>query len=172
MPDLHEPVSREGGLVIAITADDDQYIDCRKAAMDLAAEAKASLLLYDWDAATVLGDPLPSAWSGHQAPGNVPFELGPEDLERAGREAIARQVVEARARGLHAAAWLPATPGLDGFVEFARARGADTLVVPAHVRSHGGLERLFGGETHPRSALDDQTDLRIVEIPDRERDAD
>ena len=50
-------------VVVAVTADDDRYAQTRAAAMQIAAEDGAKLLLYDWDAATVLGDPLPSWWS-------------------------------------------------------------------------------------------------------------
>ena len=52
-----------GPAVIVVTADDDRYADVRRTAMEVAAKEHARLILYDWDAATVLGDPLPSAWS-------------------------------------------------------------------------------------------------------------
>ena len=78
--------------VIGVTADDDRFADARRAAMRLAEREGAELILYDWDAATRLGNPLPSVWSADGTDAAVPDRLDEQALEAAGRDAIARQV--------------------------------------------------------------------------------
>ena len=133
-----------------MTADDDRYPETRDAAMKIAADDGAKLLLYDWDAATVLGDPLPSWWSGDGTAEDVPSELDEAALKAAGRGAIADQVAEARAKGIDAAAWLPSTPGAEALAEYAREHGATTIVLPEDLQASGGLERLAEREPRPR----------------------
>ena len=120
--------------VIGVTADDDRFAVTRRAAMSLAEREGAELILYDWDAATVLGNPLPSVWSADGTDTAVPDTLDEQELEAAGRDAIARQVVEAKAAGLTASAWLPSERGPDALVKYARDHHAVGLVVPDEMR--------------------------------------
>jgi len=76
-------------VVLAVTADDDRYARSRRVAMDIAARDDAHLILYDWDSATILGDPLPTEWSAAGAAEDVPTQLDRAALEAAGRSAIA-----------------------------------------------------------------------------------
>ncbi len=128
-----------------MTADDDRYATTRRDAMRFAKEQGARLVLYDWDAATVLGDPLPSDWSAQGTRDDLPPELDVANLEAAGRDGIARQVAEAKRDGLDAAAWLPSKPGAEALLTFASERGAETMFVPADLKSSGLLERVLGG---------------------------
>ncbi len=149
-------------LIIAVTADDDRYAPCRHVAMDLAIRDGARLLLYDWDAATVLGDPLPSDWSGDGTKERTPHDLEPHDLETAGRAPIARQVKEALARGVDAVAWLPSKPGAEALADYARDRGASTIVIPPDLHPAGALEQLAEGDAEPSRAINRTTSARIV----------
>jgi hypothetical protein len=164
------PGARRRLVVIAVTADDDRYAETRAAAMQMAERDGAKLLLYDWDAATVLGDPLPSWWSGDGAAEDVPSELEEAALEAAGRGAIADQVAEARAKGIEAAAWLPSEPGGDALAEYARQHHATTIIVPEDLHSTGALERLTEGTADPEREVEEASPARVVVVP-RSRDA-
>lgn len=136
--------------------------------MDLAVRDEARLLLYDWDSATVLGDPLPSDWSGDGTKERTPDELDPDDLETAGRAAIARQVEEARSRGIEAVAWLPSKTGAEALAVYARDHRAGTIVIPTELRHLGNLERLADGDADPIRAMNRATPARIVVAEDPE----
>jgi hypothetical protein len=150
------------GMIIAVTADDDRYEFCRAVAMDLAVRESARLLLYDWDAATVIGDPLPSNWSADGNKEQVPLDLDSAALSAAGRGPIGRQVEEAVARGIHAVAWLPSKTGFEGLAEYARYRRASTIVVPESLQSDGHLERLAEGDADPIRAMDRLPPIRVI----------
>ncbi|MFL5682992.1 MAG: hypothetical protein ACJ77O_07615 [Chloroflexota bacterium] len=120
--------------VIGVTADDDRFNTTRRAAMSLAKDEGAELILYDWDAASKFGNPLPSVWSAEGTDEDVPDRLHEQELEAAGRDAIARQVSEARAEGLDASAWLPSEHGPKALVQYARDHNAVGVVVPDELR--------------------------------------
>jgi hypothetical protein len=120
--------------VIGVTADDDRFDTTRRAAMSLAKDEGAELILYDWDAASKLGNPLPSVWSAEGTDEDVPDRLHEQELEAAGRAAIAQQVAEARAAGLDASAWLPSEHGPKALVQYARDHNAVGVVVPDELR--------------------------------------
>ena len=117
--------------VISLTADDDRYAATRQTAAALAKQEGAELVLYDWDSAALLGDPLPSVWSAEGTDKDVPDRLDEAALEAAGRHAIARQVEEAKASGLAASAWLPSEKGTDALLKFGQEHGAIAIVVPS-----------------------------------------
>jgi hypothetical protein len=116
--------------VIAVTGEDDRFEPVRLAAIDRARTEHATLILYDVDAQTSpLESPLPTAWSADGTDEEVGDRLGPDELEAAGREPIARQVREARGRGLDAWGWLPSDSGKDALLEYVgRQPGARVLV--------------------------------------------
>jgi hypothetical protein len=150
--------------IVAITADDDRYRACRQTAMELATKDGSKLLLYDWDAATVLGAPLPTLWSGDQAESAPPSELDNAALEAAGRAEIGRQVGEAHDRGIESAAWLPSTPGLDALADYARDRRADVVVVPRDLHASGWMERIAEGDAKPLKAMNRAAPIRVVVV--------
>ena len=122
--------SRTRSVVLAVTADDDRYAATRAEAVRLATEQGGRLILYDWDAATVLGDPLPSNWSADGTAEETPTELDEAALEAAGRAPIATQVAEARRAGVDTTAWLPSEPGAEALATYAREHGHTTPVRP------------------------------------------
>jgi hypothetical protein len=106
-------------VVLAVTADDDRFVDVRTAAEEVARRVGAALILYDWDAPMLLGDPLPSIWSAEGTDTAVPNRLDPEMLDAAGRSALAEQVRGAQRQGIDASAWLPSTHDADALAQYA-----------------------------------------------------
>jgi hypothetical protein len=165
-PDHRAKVGSSGGaVVLAVTTDDDRYASTRAEATRLAAEQHGRLILYDWDAATVLGDPLPSNWSGEGAAEDVPSELDEAELEAAGRSKIAAQVAQARQAGVPATAWLPSKQGPEPLAAYARDHGVGTIVVPRDLEAAGELERLATATSDPAEGVRDQADARVVFVP-------
>ena len=72
------------------------------------------------------------------------FLYSPEDLEQLERPEIARQVRDARARGIDTWASLLPVPGLEPLMEFARSVGADVVLLPEELGDPIVLERLRG----------------------------
>ena len=130
--------------IIAYTAEDDRFAPLRRAAVETAQAAQARLILYDIDAAQLLASPRPNEWSGDGADQEFPSLLMPDDLERAGRHAIATQVREARNAGVDAYAWLPAKKGADALAEYADEQGADLIMMPHAMEEAGLFDRLRG----------------------------
>jgi hypothetical protein len=117
--------------VIAVTGEDDRYSEVRKAALDLAGAERATLILYDIDAvASPLESPVPTGWSAEGTEEDVADRLGPQELEAAGREAIARQVLAARAEGVEAWGWLPSDAGRDALIEYAAGQPGARIFAP------------------------------------------
>jgi hypothetical protein len=117
--------------VIAVTGEDDRFEPIREAAMARALKDRATLILYDIDAAgSPLESPTPTEWSAEGTEEDVGDRLGPEELEAAGRTAISRQVEQARAKGLEAWGWLPSDTGRDALVEYASRQPAPRVFAP------------------------------------------
>jgi hypothetical protein len=117
--------------VIAVTGEDDRYQPVLRAAVDRASSERATLILYDVDAAgSPLESPLPTGWSADGTDEDVGDRLGPEELEAAGREEIARQVRAARGKGLDAWGWLPSDKGRQALVEYAARQPGARILVP------------------------------------------
>ena len=117
--------------VIAVTGEDDRYEQVRATGLERALAERATLILYDLDAAgSALESPLPTGWSADGTDEKVGDRLGPQELAAAGREAIARQVEEARRAGVDAWGWLPSDKGRDALVEYAGRQPGARIVVP------------------------------------------
>ena len=117
--------------VIAVTGEDDRFEPVRKAAVDRALSEHATLILYDLDASeSPLESPLPTEWSAEGTEEEVGDRLGPEELEAAGRAAIADQVRGARARGVDAWGWLPNDAGREQLIAYASRQPGAHLMVP------------------------------------------
>jgi len=117
--------------VIAVTGEDDRFTAIRRLAVERALAEHATLILYDIDAAgSALESPLPTGWSAEGTEERVEDRLGPEELAAAGREAISRQVQEARRKGVDAWGWLPSDKGRDALVEYAARQPAAHVLVP------------------------------------------
>jgi hypothetical protein len=124
--------------VLAYTAEDGRLDAARGAALDLARRDGSRLILYDVDAAGVFQKPLPTEWSGEGSEREFGDVLGPADLERAGRHAIASQVAEAREAGVDAWAWLPGELNARALAEYVGRVGADVIVIPREMGHPGG----------------------------------
>jgi hypothetical protein len=168
-PRLDRRPGTAGPAVLAVTGDDDRYQRTRSEAVRIAAREGSRLILYDWDAATVLGDPLPTIWSGEGTDQATPNELDEGELEAAGRAPIAKQVRDARRAGVEATAWLPSKPGPDAMMAWARDHGATTIVVPEDLGEHGKLERLAAGQD-PAGTVEAQSPIQVVVVPKPEGD--
>jgi hypothetical protein len=155
--------------VLAVTGDDDRYRRTRTEAVRIAAGQGSRLILYDWDAAMVLGNPLPSIWSGEGTEQDVPSELDEAELEAAGRAPIAQQVRDARRSGVQTTAWLPSRAGPDALIAWARDHGATTIVVPEDLNETGKLERLVAGGD-PAETVTSDSPMRVVVVSKREAD--
>jgi hypothetical protein len=117
--------------VIAVTGEDDRYEPVRKAAMERARAERASLILYDIDAATgPLESATPTGWSAEGTEEDAGDRLGPEELEAAGHATVARQVQEARAGGIDAWGWLPSDGGREALLAYAAREPGARLLVP------------------------------------------
>lgn len=130
--------------ILAYTAEDDRYRTLRVAAEGVAKSAHARLILYDIDAAQLLAAPTPTHWSGEGTEREYPDLLDPNDLEAAGRHAIAAQVTHARAEGIQAWGWLPHQKGANGLAEYADSHGVDLIMLPADMEDPGLMDRLRG----------------------------
>lgn len=152
-------------VVLAVTTDDDRYAATRSEATRIAAERHGRLILYDWDAATVLGDPLPSEWSGEGTADDVPSELDEAALEAAGRAAIAAQVAQARQAGVPTTGWLPSKPGAQSLSDYARDHGVNTIFIPRDLEAAGELERLATAASDPAKGVREDADATVVIVP-------
>jgi hypothetical protein len=117
--------------VIAVTGEDDRFAPVRRAAIERAKAAHATLILYDIDAVeSPLESPTPTEWSAEGTEEDVGDRLGPEELEAAGREPIALQVEEARKQGVEAWGWLPSDKSRDALVEYATKEPGAIVLAP------------------------------------------
>ncbi len=117
--------------VIAVTGEDDRYDAVRQAAIERASSEGATLILYDVDASTgPLESATPTGWSAEGTVEDAGDRLGPEELEAAGHQAIARQVQEARHGGVDAWGWLPSDKGKDALMEYAARLPGARIMVP------------------------------------------
>ena len=149
--------------VLAYVREDARYAPVREAALATARAADAELILYDADAATKLGSPLPSWWSGEQEERPNGDRLTPEDLEAAGRHALANHVRTASAAGIEAFGWLPSGRGAQDFITYAEAQGADLLVVPEDLDDEGLFAR-FRGAPSPGEIAEKAT-MAVLTVP-------
>jgi hypothetical protein len=119
------------GTIIAVTTEDDRFADARRAAIERAHAEGATLVLYDIDAGSdPLESPLPTKWSAEGTDRRVGDRLGPNELEAAGRAAIARQVLEARERGVDAWGWLPAHASPEALRDYAERQPNAVVIDP------------------------------------------
>jgi len=117
--------------VIAVAGEDDRYEPVRRAAIERATAERATLILYDVDAATgPLESATPTGWSAEGTEDDAGDRLGPEELEAAGHESLARQVREARDGGLDAWGWLPSDNGREALIEYAARQPSARVFVP------------------------------------------
>ena len=116
--------------IIAVTAEDDRHAMVVDRAAGLAIETNATVILYDLDAHIgELESAFPKTWPGDGDKEPFVDRLDPNDLEAAGRRALADQVRVIRAAGIDAFGWLPPTPDPDSLVQYVAAQGADLVLL-------------------------------------------
>ncbi|HEY2888086.1 MAG TPA: hypothetical protein VGJ17_05690 [Candidatus Limnocylindrales bacterium] len=117
--------------IVAVIGEDTRYDALRQRAEDRALADHATLILYDLDAGRdPLESPLPTDWSAEGTEEAVADRLGPDELEAAGRHAVADQVRAARERGLDAWGWLPAHADKDTLSAYADDLTDPLILVP------------------------------------------
>jgi nucleotide-binding universal stress UspA family protein len=133
---------RDPSLLLAFVSEDDQFAHVAKAAVELARRSGARLILYDRDAASAMGDPLPTWWSTSGEPEQYGDPLSEAELRKLGFEDTAGRVARARAAGVDAWGWLPAQRGTDHLVDYAHEHDADVVLLPAELEEPGLTDRL------------------------------
>jgi hypothetical protein len=149
--------------IIAVTGDGERHAAVRLKAIELAARDSSALILYDWEAPTYLGDPLPTWWSAEGSEDLFSHRLDQTKLRAAGRGSIADQVAEAEAHGISASGWLPSEHGPGALAAYALEQGASTIVISAALQEVGGLDALLHG-TDQVTALDEATPSCVVVV--------
>lgn len=130
--------------IVAYTGEGDRYAAVRRRAVDMARETGATVVFYDADAASPLASPLPTNWSAEGTDMEVPARLEPDDLDAAGRGALADEVRNARAEGVEAYGWLPSGSDARDLAVYAEEIGAERILVPADLDDPDLVDRLRG----------------------------
>jgi hypothetical protein len=161
---MHDAGNRtsRSSCVIAMTAEDDRYSHARKAGVRLALGEGRPLILYDIDAASLLNEPMPSAWSADGAPEQFGDRLTADQLRRLGRRPIAEQVEAATRDGVEAYGWLPTSHGPDPLAEYAAQQDAQTIVMPVEREEVDPLTALLVGTQRPINHLTEEAPARVV----------
>ncbi len=148
--------------IIAYIGEGERYWPLVERSIDIARSSGARLVLYDADAGSGLGAPLPTWWSGDGAPEQFGNRLGPVELEKAGREELRDRVIRARDMGVDAYGWLPKSRGAKDLAEYASEQRADLLIIPSELEQTGLTDWLKG-----RPSADDiatETNRPIIEV--------
>jgi nucleotide-binding universal stress UspA family protein len=141
---LHERDIAGTRLLVAYTGEADDLDHVGRAAVLLAGECGARVILYDRDAASAFSDPWPNQWGSQGEGAQFGDPLSDKELVKLGREPLARQVAAARDDGVDAWAWLPEKHGTDHLVEYARRHRADLILLPEDLDEPDLTERLKG----------------------------
>jgi hypothetical protein len=130
------PDDASTGTIVALVDEQRDLGYVLSAAIEMAADTPGTrLILFDASGASRPDD----------RPGQGGVSLfSPEDLDTLGRTEIARQVRDARARGIDTWASLFPVPGLEPLMEFARSCDADIVLLPEELGDPIVLERLRG----------------------------
>lgn len=131
-------------LLVAFVSEDDELDHVRDAALHVARDNHARVILYDRDAASVFSDPMPNQWASQAEGDQYGDPLSDQELVKLGREPIAGKVAAARQDGVDAWGWLASDHGTDAMVDYARGHGADLLLLPAELDEPGLADRLKG----------------------------
>ena len=150
------------GAIVVVAAEDDRFQGALRRATDLAAKRGEPLILYDWDAPSLLSEPMPTWWSSEGWDRQFPERLDPDQLEELGRGPIARQVREARQGGVDAFGWLPSDHGPSGLAQYATGQSASIVVVPKDLKELHGLDALINGTARPADELEARVSAAVV----------
>jgi hypothetical protein len=132
LPAEEREVARAARRIVVVTGEkDDDYADVRAAALNVAAETGAEVILYDHSAESHFVDPYIAGPVAAEVRGTHGESLLDEHAaETLGRAYLANQIREARTRGVKkAGAWLPLHTGSDGIAECVSRFGAGLVIV-------------------------------------------
>lgn len=151
---------RTGPLYLVATDDGSAELGAvRERGLRLAERAGARVLLYDRSSESRLADPYDIGPWGREGDGFGPgTQLEPDILEGLGRRYLADQLRLARARGLHADAFLPRGTGAAALAEACARFAPELLVLPARMGAPGLIDRIS------RNTLADLTLPRGAEV--------
>ncbi len=176
-PDLRSPAKRVGrpietwhppmltassGAVVVVVTEDERSGAAVQRAAALAETRAEPLILYDWDAPSLLAEPLPTWWSSDGAAEMTPDRLDDEQLEAAGRPTIADQVRRARSGEVEAFGWLPSDHGAGALVDYATAQRASIVVIPRDLAELDGFAALINGTAHPADEVRERASAAVV----------
>jgi hypothetical protein len=136
--------------IVAVTGEDDRYRAVRSRATALAAGGRGTVILYDLDAGGLFASPVPTAWSGEGERELTDEEAGPRDrldpdeLDTAGRGAVADQVRQLRSMGVDAWAWLPTSKDAADLAAYAERQGASVVLVPPDLDQPNLVDKVVG----------------------------
>ncbi|HEY4191002.1 MAG TPA: hypothetical protein VGM28_11290 [Candidatus Limnocylindrales bacterium] len=150
------------GSIVVVAAEDDRFDGALRRATDLAVKRGEPLILYDWDAPSLLSEPMPTWWSSEGWDHQFPARLEPEQLDELGRAPIAKQVREARETGIDAFGWLPSDHGPRGLADYACEQRASIVVVPKDLTELHGLDALINGTARPAEELEAAVTAAVV----------
>jgi hypothetical protein len=156
---VHRPTP---GAIVVVTGEDDRFAVARETAAGRARRGHRAVILYDWDAASILAEPLPTWWSSDGWNRRFPDRLDPEQLDALGRSSIADQVRDLRDRGLVTFAWLPSDHGPGALAEYAAGQRADVIVIPRDLEELSGFDALVNGTARPADELEQRAVAEIV----------
>ena len=152
--------------IVAVTSEDERFAAARRLGVELARDAGAALILYDWDSASILDSPLPTWWSADGETEQFGDRLDIPQLEMAGRAPLAGQVSAARELGVEAYGWLPSEHGPEPLARYAARQGARTIVVPASLDEAGVVEHILSGAGDVVDDLRQASQAEVVVAPE------
>jgi hypothetical protein len=153
---------KPAGSVIAVTGEDDRFAAARKTGIEEALDRGVPLILYDWDSASWLGEPLPNQWASEGAEDRIPDRLEVRHLEFVGRHDVAVQVSDATNHGVEAYAWLPKDHGPAALAAYATQQRAVAIVLPRDLTELDGLEAILNGSARPAEELRSTTTAELL----------
>jgi hypothetical protein len=116
----------------------------RHAAIEMARDDGARVILYDRSTESYLVDPYPEVgWAGAGWPSKEAL-LGPAELIELGRRYLADQVEDARRSGVEASALLARGLGADALTDACERYGVTKVFLPAELARPGLLDRVRG----------------------------
>jgi hypothetical protein len=145
-----------------VTGEDDRFAAARRTGIEEALDRGLPLILYDWDSASWLGEPLPNQWASEGAEERIPDRLEERHLEFVGRHSVATQVRDAKDHGVDAFAWLPKDHGPAALASYASQQGAVAIVLPRDLTELDGLEAILNGTTRPADELRTNTTAELL----------
>ncbi len=150
--------------IIAYISEDDRYQAVLHAAEETAKAANARLILFDSDAASHFSEPLPSNWSGQGSRELFDSDtLGADELDRAGRHAMAEKVRHARSLGIQAFGWLPNSKDANAIAEYADREQADLIMLPSDLDDRGLIGKLQGQSSTEQTAEKSGRPVAVVD---------